>query len=133
MNRIVVNVEFDGGYGASIHSLPGCVAVADTFRELRDSMEEAVEMHLQSMREDGDPIPDGFTGGYELAYKLDAQALLVAYDGIFTKAAISRLSGINEKQLWHYATGLKKPRPAQREKIARALHGFGRELINVEL
>jgi predicted RNase H-like HicB family nuclease len=134
MEKVKVDVSYEGGgYGASIDILPGCIAVADSFKELRTLLKEGMAMHLQSMREDGDPIPDAFNGEYKLVYKLDAQALLATYDGIFTKAALSRMSGINEKQLWHYAMGVRRPRPAQREKITRALHGLGKELIDVEL
>ena len=133
MEKIVVDVAFEGGYGASIDILPGCVAVASSFKEVRENMEAAVAMHLSSMREDGAPIPDAFSGEYELVYKLDTPALLATYDGILTKSAIARLSGINEKRLWLYATGIKKPRPAQREKITRAFRELGQKLINVAL
>jgi predicted RNase H-like HicB family nuclease len=47
----------DGGYGASCPDLPGCVAVGDTYDETVTLMREAVAMHLDGMREDGDPIP----------------------------------------------------------------------------
>jgi predicted RNase H-like HicB family nuclease len=134
MEKVTVNVSYEGGgYGASIDILSGCIAVAGSFKELRTLLEEGCAIHLQSMREDGDPIPAAFKGEYKLVYKLDAQALLATYDGVFTKSALSRMSGINEKQLWHYAMGVRRPRPAQREKITHALHGLGEELLNVEL
>jgi hypothetical protein len=47
-------------------------------------------------------------------------------------AAISRVSGINQHQLSHYANGIKKPRPEQRRRIVKGLHKMGRELIAVE-
>ena len=47
-------------------------------------------------------------------------------------AAISRVSGINQHQLSHYANGLKKPRPEQRRRIVEGLHKIGRELMAVE-
>ncbi len=46
------------GYGAYAPDLPGCVAVGDTLEETRKLMEEAMAIHLKSMREDGDPIPE---------------------------------------------------------------------------
>jgi predicted RNase H-like HicB family nuclease len=132
-NKINVEVEFDGSYGASIKELPGCIALAETYKELRQLMNEAVEMHLDSMREHGDKIPVAFRSDYELIYKLSTQALLVAYDGIFTKTALSRMSGINEKQLWHYSMGAKRPRQVQRERISNAIHQLGKELLTVEI
>jgi predicted RNase H-like HicB family nuclease len=44
-------------YGASVPDLPGCVAVADTLEEVVRLIKGAIEMHLDGMREDGDPIP----------------------------------------------------------------------------
>ncbi len=38
--------------------LPGCVAVADTEAEALRLIQEAVEFHLEGMREDGQPIPE---------------------------------------------------------------------------
>jgi hypothetical protein len=55
------------------------------------------------------------------------------YKGIFTNAALERITGINQKQIQHYASGLKKPRPAQVKKIESALHNLGAELMSVEL
>jgi len=40
---------------------------------------------------------------------------------------------LNEKQLNHYASGLKKPRAAQAKKIENALHKLGGELLAIEL
>jgi hypothetical protein len=70
---------------------------------------------------------------YELVYKFDAISLLNYYKGIFTNSAFERLTGINQKQIQHYATGLKKPRSAQAKKIETALHKLGKELLAVEL
>ncbi len=44
-------------YGASVPDLPGCVAVGETLDEVVTLIKGAVEMHLEGMREDGDPIP----------------------------------------------------------------------------
>jgi len=44
-------------YSACLPDLPGCVATGKTIDELRRNMAEAVELHLQGMREDGLSIP----------------------------------------------------------------------------
>lgn len=64
---------------------------------------------------------------------LDVQSLLTIYEGIFTKSGLEKLTGINQKQLWHYAKGASKPRPEQRRKIERALHRLGSELVSLSL
>lgn len=85
------------------------------------------------MKEDGDPIPSSFQGKYELTYKFDTLTLLNYYKGIFKAPALAKLTGINEKQIHHYATGHRKPRPEMAKKFETALHELGRELIAVEL
>lgn len=45
------------GYSAYVPDLPGCVAAAGTLEETDRLIREAVEFHLEGMREDGDEIP----------------------------------------------------------------------------
>jgi predicted RNase H-like HicB family nuclease len=45
-------------YGAYVPDLPGCVAVAETREEVETLIQGAIAMHLQGMREDGEPIPE---------------------------------------------------------------------------
>jgi predicted RNase H-like HicB family nuclease len=40
-------------YSAYLPDLPGCIATGKTIDELRQRMSEAIELHLQGMREDG--------------------------------------------------------------------------------
>ena len=54
-------VVFEKGpnsYGAYVPDLPGCVAVGDTLEEVERLIQEAIEFHIEGMREDGDPIPE---------------------------------------------------------------------------
>ena len=55
---VVIERGDEGGYGAYVPALPGCVAVAKTEPQVRKLILEAIELHLKSMREDGDPIPE---------------------------------------------------------------------------
>jgi predicted RNase H-like HicB family nuclease len=57
MRYAIVIDKTDNNYGAWAPDLPGCVAVGDTVEEVQRLMQEAIEMHLAGMREDGDPIP----------------------------------------------------------------------------
>ena len=45
------------GYSAYVPDLPGCVAAADTKPEVEDLLREAIVLHLESLREHGEPIP----------------------------------------------------------------------------
>jgi predicted RNase H-like HicB family nuclease len=44
-------------YSAYLPDLPGCVVTGSTVEEVRERMQEAIELHLAGMREDGLPIP----------------------------------------------------------------------------
>lgn len=46
------------GWSAYAPDLDGCIATGKTPEETRRLMKEAMEIHLRSMREDGDPIPE---------------------------------------------------------------------------
>jgi predicted RNase H-like HicB family nuclease len=55
---IVIEQAADGGYGAWAPDLPGCVALADTIEETEREMREAIGLHIASLREHGDPVPE---------------------------------------------------------------------------
>jgi predicted RNase H-like HicB family nuclease len=54
---VIYEMGEDGGWGASSPDLPGCVAVGDTRDEVDRLIREAIPMHLELMREVGEPIP----------------------------------------------------------------------------
>lgn len=59
MNKFLVVFEKSStGYGAYAPDLPGCVATGRTLEETRTRMAKAMEMHLASMREDAEAIPE---------------------------------------------------------------------------
>ena len=72
-------------------------------------------------------------GKYKLVFRFDTESLLNYYKGVFSNSALERITGINQRQLQHYASGLKKPRTVQLKKIENALHKLGGELLAVEL
>ena len=80
-----------------------------------------------------DEIPAELQGDMDIEWFFDVQSFLQYYSGIFTKAALERITGINQKQLGHYASGLKKPRRAQVEKIENALRGFIKDMSLIHL
>jgi hypothetical protein len=135
MERVTVTVGLtETNYCARLIIGDGIVvATAKTFDILKKEMQSAVEFHLDGMREDGDDIPDVFLNPFQLVYQFDSESLLSHYKGIITNAALERLTGINRRQLTHYASGLRNPRIEQRQKIERALHKLGKELLEVEL
>jgi predicted RNase H-like HicB family nuclease len=132
MEKVIVDIYYTGNnYCAHAPILPGCVSTAATLSEIKKNIKEAIEFHVESSIEDNCPIPEIFKGEYLLEFKISTEALLNAYSEIFTKAALSRITGINERQLWHYASGMRKPRPAQCKRIEDGLHRLGAELLTI--
>lgn len=59
MKQYLVVIEQENkSFGAYVPDLPGCVAVGETQEEVSDLIKEAIHMHLESMKEDGELIPD---------------------------------------------------------------------------
>jgi predicted RNase H-like HicB family nuclease len=54
----VIVEQGENSVGAYVPDLPGCVAVGDTKEEVLRTIQEAVELHLEVMREEGLPIPE---------------------------------------------------------------------------
>mgnify|MGYP001609172268 CR=1 FL=1 len=57
MQYLVIVEKGETSYGAYVPDLPGCVAVAESREHFLQLIREAIELHLDSMREGGAPIP----------------------------------------------------------------------------
>ena len=53
----IIEQAGDGSYSAYVPDLPGCVAVAKTRARVKRLIREAIHLHLEDMRERGEPIP----------------------------------------------------------------------------
>lgn len=57
MRYAIVIEQAEGNFSAYVPDLPGCVATGATIDEVESQIREAIEFHLEGMREDGTPIP----------------------------------------------------------------------------
>ena len=57
MRYAIVIEKADGNFSAYVPDLPGCIATGATVEETETSIREAIEFHLDGMREDGVTIP----------------------------------------------------------------------------
>jgi len=57
MRYLVVVEKGPESFGAYVPDLPGCVAAAETRKEVLALIREAIEFHIEGLREDGQPIP----------------------------------------------------------------------------
>ena len=57
MRYAIVIEKGERNYSAYVPDLPGCVATGATLDEVKSEIRDAIELHLEGMREDGEAIP----------------------------------------------------------------------------
>jgi Uncharacterized conserved protein len=58
MQYLVVVERGPTSFGAYVPDLPGCIATAESREEALSLIREAIEFHLEGLREKGEPIPE---------------------------------------------------------------------------
>jgi predicted RNase H-like HicB family nuclease len=57
MRYAIVIEKAESNYSAYVPDLPGCVATGSSVEEVEEQIREAIEFHLDGLREDGLEIP----------------------------------------------------------------------------
>ena len=57
MRYAIVIEQAGDNYSAYVPDLPGCVATGGTVEEVELQIREAIEFHMEGMRQDGEAIP----------------------------------------------------------------------------
>ena len=58
MKYLVVIEKGKNSFGGYLTDLPGCAVVGETWEEALQLIRAAMKLHISSMREQGDPLPD---------------------------------------------------------------------------
>jgi hypothetical protein len=129
MEQVNVIVENAGkNLSAYIDGAP-IIVVGDTVKEIEKRMKEAIAFYLED-----NPAPvELLTGEFEIRYNIEASVFINYYSNVFSKSALSRITGVNERQLWHYAAGVHKPRRNQLKKIEKGIRSLAEELKDIVL
>jgi predicted RNase H-like HicB family nuclease len=61
MKYLVVIEPTDTGFSAYSPDLPRCISTGVTREEIEQNMQEAIELHLEGLREDGYSVPEPST------------------------------------------------------------------------
>lgn len=133
MEKVIISTsKTDNGFCASCELLPGwVVAFSGTFSDFAKYVQESIDFYIECAKADRRDYPKVFDNQYVFEYQMNIQTILYCYDKIITRAALSRLTGINERQLGHYICGRSHPMKKQQDKIVNALHSLGKELQSV--
>jgi predicted RNase H-like HicB family nuclease len=128
MEKVVIVVErskdFFDAYARDCEGVYGAGATVD---EAKKNVLEAIEL----LKANSSDVPEILRGEYEVAYSYDVRSFLHHYSAIFTMAALERMTGIDQRQISRYASGLRRPRQAQLEKLDAAIHRLSNELSQV--
>lgn len=57
MKYMVILEKGESGFGAHVPDLPGCIAAGETRAEALNLIKEAIEFHIEGLRDSGEPIP----------------------------------------------------------------------------
>jgi predicted RNase H-like HicB family nuclease len=135
MEKLIIQIgassDHFGGFALNVDGINGA---GNTVEECKANILEGLKLVIKNSGKSYYKTPLWLIeGDYEIEYQYDTQSILSHYANVISKPALEKLTGINQKQLHHYATGLKKPREKQRKKIETALHSLGTELLAVKL
>ncbi len=99
-----------------------------------DTAEEAIRVFMGGYEdtkrvyaEEGKAFED-----VEFEFVYDMASFLQGYAYALTLAGLERISGVNQKQLGHYISGVRKPSEKTIHKIEQGIHAFGQEISKVK-
>ena len=62
MSAYAVIIEGSGdSFSAYVPELPGCIATGESIEEVESRIKEAIRVHLKSLRDHGEPVPEPTT------------------------------------------------------------------------
>jgi predicted RNase H-like HicB family nuclease len=119
-NLFSVNMDYyEFDFGLSGFGKTAAEAISDFYQ----CWEEEKEMCIKERKK----IPK-----LEFNMQYDVTSFLDYYSGILSKSGLEKVTGINQKQLWHYSSGHRNPKPETARKIQDSLHRFADDLRQVQ-
>ncbi|MCL2041885.1 MAG: DNA-binding protein [Bacteroidales bacterium] len=128
--KVIVECGKDGRYSAFMDCYDydfGLSGFGNTAKEAIADFYECVEEERAMCEKDGKTMPL-----LEFDIQYDVTSFLDYYAGILSKSGLEKITGINQKQLWHYSSGRRKPTRQTTLRIQDNLHRFAENLIGVQ-
>jgi Uncharacterised protein family (UPF0150). len=128
-NAIVIQIGASADhFGAFATNCPGVYGAGKTVKEAKENVLEGLKLLIEESK---DNLPEILKGDYVIEYKFDVPSFLSYYSKIFTKPALERITGINQKQLFHYESGFRNPSEKTIKKIDSSFREFSDELSQI--
>ncbi|MDR0811152.1 MAG: pilus assembly protein HicB [Paludibacter sp.] len=126
---VIVERGNDGRYSAFMDYYEfdfGLAGFGKTAQEAIEDFYQAYNEERRMCEKENKTVP-------ELIFniKYDVSAFLDTYTGILSKSGLEKITGINQKQLWHYTSG-RRAKPVTTRKIERNIHLFADKLRQVQ-
>ena len=131
-NTTKITITIEKGidqYGAWVEEVPGIYGSGDSVNDVKQNILDAIELYKKHNL----VVPEVLQGDFKIHWQFDTASLLQYISKVFTKSGIERITGINQRQLGHYSSGLKKPRKNQIEKIDLGIRQFVDDLQQIHL
>jgi hypothetical protein len=128
--KIIVERGNDGKYSAYMDYYEldfGLSGFGNTAKDAIVDFYESFEQEKRMCAAEGKPMPK-----LEFDIQYDVSSFLDYFTGILSKSGLEKITGINQKQLWHYSSGNRKPKAQTVYKIQERLHHFGKELQQLQ-
>jgi hypothetical protein len=127
--KVIVERGTDGKFSANMDCYDfdfGLSGFGDTakkaLQDFYECYEEAKQMNAAERKE---------TPELQFEIEYDVSSFLNYYSGILSKSGLEKVTGISQKQLWHYSSGSKRPTPKTKERIQTGLRQFARDLSQI--
>ena len=120
--RVIVERGSDNKYSAYMDYYDldfGLAGFGDTAKDAIQDFFESYNEEKAMCQKEGREIPE-----FEFDIQYDVSSFLDYFSGVLSKSGLETITGINQKQLWHYSSGLRKPRPSTVLHIQDSLHAF---------
>ncbi len=67
---VIIEKASDGGFGAYVPDLPGCIGMGNTKEATLENIAEAIKFHIEGMKEEGLPVPTPTTEAENLMLQI---------------------------------------------------------------
>ncbi|NDV46190.1 XRE family transcriptional regulator [Paludibacter sp. 221] len=127
--KVIIERGTDGFYSLYMNEDKfdfGLNGQGNTVEEAKEEFLQAYNELKEMYAEEKKQVP-----ALDFVYEYDVASFLNYYDGILSKSGLEKITGINQKQLWHYASGTRKPNPETVKKIQDGLNRFAKDLEQV--
>jgi predicted RNase H-like HicB family nuclease len=66
---LVIYEKSKDGYSAYVPDLPGCTSAGSTREEIETNIVEAISLYIETLKEDGEPIPEASSFGENVVFQ----------------------------------------------------------------